>query len=173
MSNIDLILLGLIKQNPQSAYDIKKNIEYRNISKWVRISEQSIYKKVLQLEEKKYITSYKKKEGNMPDKAIYTITDKGNVYFNKLMNDISQKDISIFLDFNTIIVNLDLVDGEQKNILVSNIKNKILEFKKVLNEKYLQREHIPEVGKAIFKQQIDLVSSLEKWVIEFEKSLNQ
>lgn len=173
MSNIDLILLGLIKQNPQSAYDIKKNIEYRNISKWVRISEQSIYKKVLQLEEKKYITSYKKKEGNMPDKAIYTITDKGNAYFNKLMNDISQKDISIFLDFNTIIVNLDLVDGEQKNILVSNIKNKILEFKKVLNEKYLQREHIPEVGKAIFKQQIELVSSLEKWVIEFEKSLNQ
>lgn len=173
MSNIDLILLGLIKQNPQSAYDIKKNIEYRNISKWVRISEQSIYKKVLQLEEKKYITSYKKKEGNMPDKAIYTITDKGNAYFNKLMNDISQKDISIFLDFNTIIVNLDLVDGEQKNILVSNIKNKILEFKKVLNEKYLQREHIPEVGKAIFKQQIDLISSLEKWVIEFEKSLNQ
>lgn len=173
MSNIDLILLGLIKQNPQSAYDIKKNIEYRNISKWVRISEQSIYKKVLQLEEKKYITSCKKKEGNMPDKAIYTITDKGNAYFNKLMNDISQKDISIFLDFNTIIVNLDLVDGEQKNILVSNIKNKILEFKKVLNEKYLQREHIPEVGKVIFKQQIDLISSLEKWVIEFEKSLNQ
>ena len=25
----------------------------------------------------------------MPDKAIYTITNKGNDYFNKLMNDIS------------------------------------------------------------------------------------
>ena len=50
MSNIDLVLLGLIKQKSQSAYDIKKNIEYRNIPRWVRISEQSIYKKVLQLE---------------------------------------------------------------------------------------------------------------------------
>ena len=46
MSNIDLVLLGLIKQKSQSAYDIKKNIEYRNIPRWVRISEQSIYKKV-------------------------------------------------------------------------------------------------------------------------------
>jgi DNA-binding PadR family transcriptional regulator len=50
MSNIDLVLLGLIKQKSQSAYDIKKNIEYRNIPRWVKISEQSIYKKVLQLE---------------------------------------------------------------------------------------------------------------------------
>ena len=29
MSNIDLVLLGLIKQKSQSAYDIKKNIEYQ------------------------------------------------------------------------------------------------------------------------------------------------
>ena len=27
MSNIDLVLLGLIKQKSQSAYDIKKNIK--------------------------------------------------------------------------------------------------------------------------------------------------
>ena len=90
MSNIDLVLLGLIKQKSQSAYDIKKNTEYRNIPRWVRISEQSIYKKVLQLESKEYIVSHKEKEGNMPDKAVYTITDKGNDYFNKLMNDISR-----------------------------------------------------------------------------------
>ena len=28
MSNIDLVLLGLIKQKSQSAYDIKKNIVF-------------------------------------------------------------------------------------------------------------------------------------------------
>ena len=65
MSNIDLILLGLIKQKSQSAYDIKKNIEYRNIPRWVKISEQSIYKKVLQLESKEYIVSHKEKEGTI------------------------------------------------------------------------------------------------------------
>ena len=139
MSNIDLVLLGHIKQNSQSAYDIKKDIEYRNISRWVKISEQSIYKKVLQLESKEYITSHKQKDGNMPDKAVYTITDKGNEFFNKLMNDISNSDISLYLDFNTIIVNLDLVDDSQKRVLVSNIKLKILEFKeykRIFSENY-------------------------------------
>lgn len=155
MSNIDLVLLGLIKQKSQSAYDIKKNIEYRNIPRWVKISEQSIYKKVLQLESKEYIVSHKEKEGNMPDKAIYTITNKGNDYFN------------------IIITNLDLVDDEQKKILVSNIKSKILELKELLNERQTHRQHIPNVGKQMFKQQLALVETLEKWIIDFENSLKE
>ena len=165
MSNIDLVLLGLIKQKSQSAYDIKKNIEYRNIPRWVRISEQSIYKKVLQLESKEYIVSHKEKEGN--------ITDKGNDYFNKLMNDISNSDVSLYLDFNIIITNLDLVDDEQKKILVSNIKSKILELKELLNERQSHRQHIPNVGKQMFKQQLALVETLEKWIIDFENSLKE
>ena len=159
MSNIDLVLLGLIKQKSQSAYDIKKNIEYRNIPRWVKSKE--------------YIVSHKEKEGNMPDKAIYTITNKGNDYFNKLMNDISNSDVSLYLDFNVIITNLDLVDDEQKQILVSNIKSKILELKELLNERRSHRQHIPNVGKQMFKQQLALVETLEKWIIDFENSLKE
>ena len=109
----------------------------------------------------------------MPDKAVYTITDKGNDYFNKLMNDISNSDVSLYLDFNIIITNLDLVDDEQKKILVSNIKSKILELKELLNERRSHRQHIPNVGKQMFKQQLALVETLEKWIIDFENSLKE
>ncbi len=57
MATIDLIVLGILKQEPLSAYDIQKLVEYRNISRWVKISTPSIYKKVLQLEEKGLIKS--------------------------------------------------------------------------------------------------------------------
>ena len=52
MATIDLIVLGMLKKEPMSAYDIQKLVEYRNISKWVKISTPSIYKKTIQLEEK-------------------------------------------------------------------------------------------------------------------------
>ena len=55
MSAIDLIVLGMIKEKEQSAYDLQKNVEYRNISKWIKVSTPSIYKKVVQLEGKGYI----------------------------------------------------------------------------------------------------------------------
>ena len=48
MATIDLIVLGMLKKEPKGAYDIQKLVEYRNISKWVKISTPSIYKKALQ-----------------------------------------------------------------------------------------------------------------------------
>ena len=74
MAAIDLVVLGMIKKQPLSAYDIQKLVEYRNISKWVKISTPSIYKKVIQLEEKGYIRSSSVKEGKMPEKAVYSAT---------------------------------------------------------------------------------------------------
>ena len=65
MATIDLIVLGILKKEPMSAYDIQKLVEYRNISKWVKISTPSIYKKVIQLEEKGYISSHTENAGEI------------------------------------------------------------------------------------------------------------
>lgn len=172
MSNIDLIILGMIKAQPQNAYEIKKNIEYRHISKWVRVSVPSIYKKVLQLEQNGYITSHIEKDGKMPDKAVYEITEKGNDYFYRLMDEGSQNEIKLFIDFNTIIVNLNLVDDERKIIYIKNIKKRIEELKMLLTERNSEHSHIPFVGKSIFQQQISLVNVLENWIVDLEKHLS-
>lgn len=171
MSNIDLIILGMVKAQPQNAYEIKKNLEYRCITKWVRISVPSIYKKVLQLEKSGYLVSRIEKQEKMPDKTIYEITENGNNYFNQLMEECSKNEINLFLDFNTIIVNLDLVDYEQKIIYIKNIKNRINELKVLLSEKSIQRQHIPFVGKSIFEQQIAMVNVLEEWLNHLETEI--
>jgi len=84
MATIDLIVLGILKRESLSAYDIQKLVEYRNISKWVKISTPSIYKKVLQLEEKgfiktqedlKYVRKLLKKYG-LEDLPILDPTDR-------------------------------------------------------------------------------------------------
>ena len=89
MATIDLIVLGILKKEPLGAYDIQKLVEYRNISKWVKISTPSIYKKVIQLEEKGLIKSHIEKEGKMPEKAVYTLTDRGEKVFERLLLEIS------------------------------------------------------------------------------------
>ena len=57
VSSIDLVILGIVLEKPQSAYDIQKDVEYHNFSRWTKISVPSVYKKVLQLKEKGYLTS--------------------------------------------------------------------------------------------------------------------
>ena len=112
MATIDLIVLGMLKKEPMGAYDIQKLVEYRNISKWVKISTPSIYKKAIQLEEKGFIKSNLVKEGKMPEKAVYSLTDAGEKEFERLMLEIAAKPIQIFLDFNAVIVNLDSLPPE-------------------------------------------------------------
>ncbi len=173
VSEIDLILLGLIKKEPQSAYDLQKSIDYRNISKWVKISVPSIYKKVIQLEKKNYIYSETQKLGNMPDKTIYHITDKGNDYIDKLMLAISSQEVNMFLKLNTVILNLGLASDDNKKIYINNIKENILNLKEFINDKYNERQHIAKEGKYIFEQQIKLIKVLENWILEIEKEIEK
>lgn len=173
MATIDLIVLGIVKQKALSAYDIQKVVEYRNISKWVKISTPSIYKKVLQLEEKGFIKSKNIKEGNMPEKAIYSLTAEGEKEFEKLMFEISNQPINIFLDFNAVIVNLNNLSIEDQKKCLNSIEENVKTLKKYIEENISKKENIaeiPETAKAVLKQQYILVQAIEKWIEEIKKS---
>ena len=148
MATIDLIVLGILKKEPMGAYDIQKLVEYRNISKWVKISTPSIYKKAIQLEEKGFIKGEIVKEGKMPEKAVYSLTDEGEKEFVKLMMETASKPIHFFLDFNAVIV---------KTYLEENLREKEND------------PEIPKTGMAVLQQQIVLADAIEKWIISLKK----
>lgn len=167
MATIDLIVLGMLKQKALSAYDIQKLVEYRNISKWVKISTPSIYKKVIQLEEKGLITSHMEKDGKMPEKAVYSLTDTGKEEFERLMLEISRKPIHIFLDLNAVIVNLESMTKEKQRECLEHIERNIHELKAYLEEDIALKENapaIPAMGMAVLQQQSRLVQAIEEWI---------
>ena len=172
MATIDLIVLGMLKKEPMSAYDIQKLVEYRNISKWVKISTPSIYKKAIQLEEKGFIKGDIVKEGKMPEKAVYSLTDAGNKEFERLMLEIAAKPIHIFLDFNAVIVNLDSLPPETQQSCITDIEENIKTLKSYLEENIQEKENIPEIpetGMAVLQQQYVLVEAIEKWIASLKE----
>ena len=167
MATIDLIVLGMLRKESLSAYDIQKLVDYRNISKWVKISTPSIYKKVLQLEDKGFISSHIEKDGRMPEKAVYTLTDEGKKEFEKLMLEISCKPVNIFLDFNAVIVNLESMSKEMQKECLDNIEEHVKMLKDYLNENISLKEkydNVPLTGKEVLKQQFILVQAIEEWI---------
>ena len=167
MATIDLIVLGMLKKEPMSAYDIQKLVEYRNISKWVKISTPSIYKKTVQLEKKGFVKGSIVKEGKMPEKVIYSLTDAGQEEFEKLMLEIAAKPIRIFLDFNEVIVNLDSLSSENRKLCIDSIEENIKELKSYLEQNIHEKENLPEIpatGMAVLRQQFVLAEAIEKWI---------
>lgn len=174
MAAIDLIVLGMLKKQALSAYDIQKLVEYRNISKWVKISTPSIYKKVIQLEEKGLLRSVCVRENNMPEKAVYSLTDSGEREFERLMEEISAQPVRMFLDFNAVIVNLGGVPAEMQRSCVANIEKNVRDLKAYLEENLREKENaseIPETGMAVLRQQFVLAEAIEAWIAELKKRL--
>lgn len=173
MSSIDLVILGMVLEKPQSAYDIQKDVEYHNFSRWTKISTPSIYRKVVQLNEKGYLQSNLVKGDRFADKAIYSITDSGKKYFDELMVSYATQQIPLLFDFNVVISNLNKIEKNEALALVSKLKTAIKSSAKS-NESYAaEYSDIPLAGRTIFEQQRLLYQALLEWLNHFERQFEK
>jgi DNA-binding PadR family transcriptional regulator len=167
MSSIDLILLGLVHDQPRSAYEMQKHVEYRNLGKWVRISTPSVYKKVLRLEQQGYLARHVEKAGRMPEKAVYSITPKGLKRFEELMREGASSAVEVLFDFNAVVANLNKLPQGEALQLIDTLRGGILESLKYMEGVRPEREHIPLTGRAVLDQQILVLKALCGWADGF------
>lgn len=173
MSSIDLVILGIVLEKPQSAYDIQKDVEYHHLSRWTKISVPSIYRKVLQLQEQGYLKSSIVKGDKFADKSIYEITDRGRAYFERLMNTYANKEVTLLFDFNVVITNLNKMEKETALDLVESLKKNILSSLQKVKDYGAEYSDIPLVGKTIFDQQKRLYHALLEWLDSFENQFKR
>ena len=81
LSKSATMLLGLINQRPLNPYEIIKQLQIMNVHRWYNIANSTVYATLKVLEKKEYIYGSIEKAGNMPDKTIYSLTDKGKQEF--------------------------------------------------------------------------------------------
>ncbi len=173
MQSIDVVILGIVLEKPRSAYDIQKDVEYHNFSRWTRISIPSIYKKVLQLKEKGYLTSNVVKGERFAQKAVYSITSAGKAYFESLMDAIADQNVLLAFDFNVLVTNLNKMDKARARMLTGKLRKSIAASAEK-NEAYArQYADIPLVGRTVFDQQRLLYQALLQWLDSFSAQFFQ
>ena len=173
MSSIDLVILGMVLEKPQSAYDIQKDVDYHQFPRWTKISVPSIYRKVIQLNEAGYLQSNIVKGDRFADKAVYSITEKGRAYFEELMNTYASQKVSFLFDFNVVITNLNKMDKEHALDLVKKLRDSIIASAKTNDEYAAEYADIPLVGRTIFEQQRMLYHTLLEWLDTFENQFRE
>ena len=110
----------------------------------------------------------------MPEKSVYSLTEKGKQQFEKLMIEISCKPINIFLDFNAVIVNLDSMPRERQQECLDNIESSMAVLKTYLEENIALKksdDDIPITGMAVLQQQYILAQAIEEWICTLKRNL--
>lgn len=169
ISSIDILLLGLVKEEKMSAYDLQKVIQMRNIKFWVQISKASIYKKMISFEKKGYVSSEVIKNGNMPEKTIYSITEKGDEFFFRGINELSKEALRFFLGYNVVLMNINKFEEDMQKKIIENIEYQIKDFNDGVKKNAPQKALIPVFGDAIIKQQLMLSNTMVSWIEDFKE----
>lgn len=110
MSTVNLLILGVLMEQPMNAYEMQKVMDSRYIKRWTKISTPSIYRNLVTLCERGYIDGEVVKEGEMPQKTIYTINEKGKACFFDLMEKCIDKPETVYLPFTAFIANIEKLD---------------------------------------------------------------
>lgn len=173
VSIVNLVILGMVMEKPISAYEIVKEVEARNMNKWVKISPPAIYKNVIQLNKKEYIHGEIIKEGKMPEKNVYTLTKKGHDYFMKLMDDYSKDFGNTYFSFTPVLMNLSKVDPAYASELLDTLKIRIQENKNTLIQRDKYSSKIPPTGQALIKLYKELFILLDNWMDDFTTMYEQ
>lgn len=166
LSSINLIILGYLQNKEKSAYEMVKEFDKWNLTKWLKISNPSIYKNIIKLCDNGYLNSRTVKEGEMPEKTLYSMNEKGNSYFNELMEDSSNHIGNIYLDFNAFLVNIENLPEEKRKEYLRNFKNKAEERRAFVESTYNhEKQHNEKSGSEFLILDLynEFYNVLQKW----------
>jgi DNA-binding PadR family transcriptional regulator len=172
LSNLEVILLYIVNEKPSYAYEINKAIDSRNIRMWVRVGLDSIYQVLKRLEKKKLVYSQEEKEGKMPDRTRYYITESGKA----ALTDASKRLLSniewFYLDLNVGLEASDILTSREIAKSLINRLNKVKSNIKRMKEIVAYDSDARFKKKALIKNLIYMRESEEAFLQEILKDMS-
>lgn len=167
MSTIDLIILGILTETPMNAYEITQYIGERQVGSFLKISDPAIYKSCKRLLHGGFLNSNSVKEGNQPNKTIYSINSDGKEKFQELMTFYSSNVSPWNIEFNAFVWHLEKLDRQHGLEMLRNLGNELrakeMWFK---NHESEVIPYIPFSASMILKQHTMMITTLIAWVEE-------
>ncbi len=184
LSNLEVILLYIVNEKPSYAYEINKAIDSRNIRMWVRVGLASIYQvlrrlglasiyQVLRrLEKKKLVYSQEEKEGKMPDRIRYYITESGKAALTEASKRLLSGIEWYYLDLNVGLEASDILTSRELAKSLINRLNKVKSNIKRMKEIVAYDSDVRFKKKALIKNLIYMRESEEAYLQEVLRDMS-
>lgn len=155
------MLLGLIYEKPLNAYEIIKLLNYMNVKWWFNIADSTVYSTLKTLEKKEFITGTTEKVGNMPDRTVYSLSDKGK---EKFIDTLRASILQFNYDTNIFSIAaffLDIFTVDEQQMLLQERLNILQKYRAGIEKQVnpLWENEVSAVHVANVKRMIDLVDA--------------
>lgn len=139
LSKSATMMLGLINKQPQNAYEIIKTLEFMNVKWWYNIADSTVYATLRTLDKKGLIVGVSEKNGNMPFRTVYSISDKGK---EQLKDTLTKSILSFDYDTNVFSIAAFFLDYFESDEQISLLKKRAEILKKYIAgiEKWISQQ---------------------------------
>lgn len=155
------MLLGLIYEKPLNAYEIIKRLNYMNVKWWFHIADSTVYSTLKALEKKEFISGATEKVGNMPDRTVYSLSEKGKREFaDTLRTSILQFSYDTNI-FSIAAFFLNTFSLEEQRKLLQERLNTLQKYRKGIEKQInpLWESEVSAIHSANVKRMIDLIDA--------------
>lgn len=138
MAKNEMVALGLICSEPCHTYVLDGLIHAMGLEQWANIAKASIYNTLRRLESEGCVTVTTEKVGNMPERKVYAIAEKGKQRLleelreNMLLPGASDNIFALAMCFNFGMSADEAIEILEKRI--ENLNNEIEKLKMVYEE---------------------------------------
>ncbi len=175
LSKLSTLILGTLAANKKNPYEIIRFLKNNEINKWFSIADSTVYATINSLRKKGLIAGEKQREGNFPEKTVYSITAEGEYELHHaIAKYIEQGDLnSTEFDIGILLMH-NLSKEELLNMLKSKLEkleSNSYEWKRkiVNNEMNFNK---PFTGLTILKHRLYLAEAEMKTIKELIKEIN-
>jgi len=138
----NLIILGFLKKNPASGYDIKKFIQ-KELGVFSDLENQSIYYPLSRMEKEELIDKTATPGSQRQRKYIYSITAKGEKAFGQLCRKALLSQSRPFMELDIVLYFLPFLDRER---IIPLLRLRLRFLRKVTKWLDLKYEELKNAG---------------------------
>lgn len=122
LSKISTLILGVLYEKERNPYEITKLLKNINLRNWFNIADSTVYATINSLKKQGLINGETTKEGNFPEKTVYSITPEGEFELhNTISNYIEKTDP----DGSKFDIGIILLHHLSKDEVLQKLKNKL------------------------------------------------
>lgn len=174
MSNIRLVLLGVLCTKPMHGYEIKHIIE-DHMGDWTDIKFGSIYFALNKLAQEQAVEiAGEGREGNRPSRTVYRITEKGREEYIRLLRELWSSHGQTLYSFDVALFFISRLPKEEVAVYLDQrikMADQSIAYLREHGAQMRQNPHIPAQARVIVSHSLRHMEAEHSWLIEVKKQL--
>ncbi len=175
MTNSELVIMGLVAEQPRHGYEIEAVIEERGMRNWTEVGFSSIYYILKKLERAGWIEGHMElSEGQGPARKVYRLTPQGRDAWRSATIEALSTPVPYYSPFRIGLASLPGISTKEALAAVQNYHKQLSARAEQVRQRWTsQQSRLPYHADALFDLSMTLIDAELSWVSSFIQQLEQ